>query len=187
MKSIPLPDCHLLATVLVLLASLPACINDPAATATVETSDSPVVPPAQPKAGLAVPHEVRQNLGVTFARVERRQVQDRLRVPGVFELQPGARHEYRALLAGHINLAVAQFQAVNDGDLLFSLDSPDWRRVQHEAVEAEGEIKIAQAALRVAEARAQETRTSAAIANQRMENLAAVSVRKADLEAEAAA
>lgn len=177
--------CGLLA--MLALTLIPGCINRPSAENKEETNESPIVAPAQPAAGLAVPREVRQNLGVTFARVEKRQVQDRLRMPGAFELLPGARHEYRALLAGHVQLAATQFQKVQPGDLLFALDSPDWRRVQHEAVEAEGEIKIAEAALRVAEARAQEARSSAAIANQRMENLASVSVRKAELESEAAA
>ncbi len=177
----------LLAIVTALL--LPGCIQDPAAVdSTIETSDSPIVSQSETVVGgVAIPHNVRQNLGITFAQVERRRVENTLRVPGVFELLPGARHEYRALLAGHVTLAVSQFDTVEKGDLLFSLDSPDWRRVQHEAVEAEGEITIAKAALRVAQTRLAEARTSAEIANQRVENLATVKVRKAPLEAEAAA
>lgn len=177
----------LLSTMLVVM--LAGCIQDPdAVDGSVETNDTAIVSePETIAGGVAIPHNVRQNLGITFALVERRRVENTLRVPGAFELLPGARHEYRALLAGHVTLAVSQFEKVEQGDLLFSLDSPDWRRVQHEAVEAEGEITIAKAALRVAQTRLAEARTSANIANRRVENLAAVNVRKAPLEAEAAA
>lgn len=177
----------LLSTMFVVM--LTGCIQDPSAVdGSVETNDSAIVSEADTIAsGIAIPHNVRQNLGITFAQVERRRVENTLRVPGAFELLPGARHEYRALLAGHVTLAVSQFDEVKQGDLLFSLDSPDWRQVQHEAVEAEGEITIAKAALRVAQTRLSEAHTSADIANERVQNLAAVKVRKAPLEAEAAA
>lgn len=172
------------------LPFLSGCIQDPtkiAAEKSVETSDSPLAQPETISGGIAVPQAVRQNLGITFVKVERRRVENTLRVPGVFELLPGARQEYHALLAGHVRIAVAPFQAVKKGDLLFSLDSPDWRRVQHEAVEAEGEIKIAEAALRVAQTRRDETSHSADRARDRVNNLATVKVRKAELENEAAA
>lgn len=163
------------------------CINDPSEMASdVETSAAPVLDETVIAGGVAVPSEVRQNLGITFATVERRQVQNSLRAPGVFELLPNARHEYRAPLAGHIRAAVTQYDAVSKGDLLFSLDSPEWRRIQHEAVEAEGEIKMAEAALKVAESRLHETQSSVAIMKKRLENLASAQVRNADLEAEAA-
>lgn len=174
-------------SVLAVLCLLVGCINDPAEhTEGVETSSAPVVDDSVIESGIAVPSEVRQNLGITFATVERRQVQNTLRVPGAFEVMPNARHEYRAPLAGHIRTNVKQFAAVNKGDLLFSLDSPDWRRIQHEAVEAEGEIKMAEAALKVAESRLHETESSVAIMKKRLENLASAQVRNADLEAEAA-
>lgn len=175
---------------LLLVGFLSGCIKDPsggAGNGATETNTTPILEPAAPESGVAIPYDVRQNLGVNFARVEPRKVENTLRVPGVFELQPGARHEYRAPLAGHVRLAVTQFQPVEKGELLFSLDSPDWRRDQHEAVEAEGEIKIARVALEVANARLAEARASANLANQRVETLAALKVRKAPLEAEAAA
>lgn len=181
----------LLAAALFSAVLLSGCIKDPASSGPkpgeAETNTSAIVKPETIAGGIPVPPDVRANLGITFAKVERRQVEDTLRVPGVFELLPGARHEYHALLAGHVRLAVTQFQPVEKGDLLFTLDSPDWRRVQHEAVEAEGEIKIADAAFEVAHTRLGEARTSAALANERVANLAAVKVRKAELEAEAAA
>lgn len=172
---------------LVTLCALIGCINDPGEQqSNVETSEVPIVDDAVLEGGVAIPSEVRQNLGITFATVERRQVQNTLRVPGAFELMPSARHEYRAPLAGHVNIGVKQFDAVQKGDLLFSLDSPEWRRIQHEAVEAEGEIKMAEAALKVAESRYHETETSVSILKKRLQNLNSAQVRNADLEAEAA-
>jgi hypothetical protein len=47
---------------------------------------------------IEIPAIVRSNIGITFAKVERRQVADTLRVPGSFELKPLAKHEYRLLL-----------------------------------------------------------------------------------------
>ncbi len=174
-------------SLLMILWVITGCINDPSEQAQgVETSSAPVADNTVVKGGVAVPSEVRQNLGITFATVERRQVQNTLRVPGAFELMPNARHEYRAPLAGHIRTDRKQFGAVSKGDLLFSLDSPEWRRIQHEAVEAEGEIKMAEAALKVAESRLHETQSSVAIMKKRLENLASAQVRNADLEAEAA-
>jgi hypothetical protein len=38
-----------------------------------------------------VPDAVRRNLGITFAKVERRQVASTIRVPGQFEMLPSAR------------------------------------------------------------------------------------------------
>ncbi|MBI2421450.1 MAG: hypothetical protein HYV27_01385 [Candidatus Hydrogenedentes bacterium] len=165
------------------------CINAPEAAtpAGAETSGAAVMDNTPKAGGVAIPSEVRNNLGISFAKVEKRQVQDTLRAPGVFELLPGARHEYRALLTGHVHAAVAPFQEVQAGDLLFSIDSPEWRGIQHEAVEAEGEIKLAEAALKVARARLNETEASEATTRRRVAQLAALEVRKADLESEAAA
>lgn len=173
------------ALAMVLLAA--GCIKDPAEADahTEESNATPIVEPSA-QAGIAIPSDVRQNLGITFAVVERRQVQHTFRVPGEFELMPSARHEYRAPLAGHVRTDITQFSLVDKGDLLCSIDSPEWRRIQHEAVEAEGEIRIAEAALKVAESRLNETQSSATIVRKRLDNLASAQVRKADLEAESA-
>ena len=40
-----------------------------------------------------IPATVRSNLGITFTKVERRNVAETLRVPGSFELKPLAKHE----------------------------------------------------------------------------------------------
>jgi len=140
----------------------------------------------EPPGGIAVPKSVRDNLGITFAEAQRRVVSETRRVPGSFELLPTAKQEYRAPLAGRAKLLVEQFDAVEEGQILATIDSPAWRQLQHEAVEAAGEITMAEAALAVARARRQEQRTSLAQAEERLENLRAVEVRSAPLESEAA-
>lgn len=149
----------------------------------VETSDSPIV--EAPKGGIAVPPAMRDNLGITFAKVEQRAVAETRRVPGQFELLPTARQEYRAILGGRVELQVEQFQAVEAGDILFTIDSPQWRQMQHETVEAEGDITMAEAALKVARAYRQEAQSALAIQEERVGNLASVNVRKAELESSA--
>ncbi|MDZ4753464.1 MAG: hypothetical protein SGJ11_03080 [Phycisphaerae bacterium] len=89
---------------------------------------------------------VRQNLGITFAKVESRQVARTLRVPGRFELIPTARREYRAIAPGTVELLVEQYQTVGTGTPLYRLDSPRWREMQRELADAEASVKIAQAA-----------------------------------------
>lgn len=165
------------------------------ALATFAAGCSPAKPAASPQdehtgeppvAGIAIPSEVRDSLGLTFARVERRAVSPMRRMPGAFELLPDARHEYRALLAGRVSLYVRQFDDVDAGDLLLTIDSPEWRQRQHEAVEAEGEIVMAEAALDVAQAQRGEAAASLAKMEDRIEKLAGAQVRRADLETEAA-
>src|SRR5688572_7631427 len=63
---------------------------------------------AAPTNRVDVPSSVRQNLGITFAKVERRPVGRTLRVPGRFELAPTARREYRAAAPGRVELLVEQ-------------------------------------------------------------------------------
>jgi hypothetical protein len=74
-----------------------------------------------------IPPSVRQNLGITFARVESRNVAQTLRVPGRFELLPTARREYRTPLAGRVELLVGQYQAVEPGTALYRVDAAAWR------------------------------------------------------------
>ena len=157
-------------------------------------SESAAAPPpgapaqtAPPKGGIPIPPAVRDNLGITFATVERRVVGETRRVPGQFELRPEARREYRALLGGRVTLSAEQFQPVAPGDLLATLDSPQWRHIQHEAVEAEGEISIARAQLDVVRAQRAEAASLLAHHEQRIRELAAANTRKAELDAAAAA
>jgi hypothetical protein len=176
---------HTLRTmmILALLGLAMGCVQQPgAAPAASAPMEGDAAQAPAPKGGIPVPAAVRDNLGITFAKVEMRAVAETRRVPGQFELLPTARQEYRGLLAGRVDLQVEQFQAVNAGDVLFTIDSPRWREIQHEAAEAEGEIIMAQAALEVARAHRQEAQDTLNKQEQRLKNLAAVNVRKAELE-----
>ena len=79
---------------------------------------------------VAIPSAVRNNLGITFATVERRKIQDTLRVPGTFEYLPSAKREYRTMLPGRVELLVDQFDHVEVGTPLYKIDSPAWREIQ---------------------------------------------------------
>lgn len=92
-----------------------------------------------------VPAAVRANLGITFARVESRHVARTIRVPGRFELMPQARREYRTMLGGRVELHVSQFDRVRPGQLLYTLDSPQWRELQERLSETESQVLQARA------------------------------------------
>ncbi|MBM4107841.1 MAG: efflux RND transporter periplasmic adaptor subunit [Phycisphaerae bacterium] len=93
-----------------------------------------------------IPAVVRQNLGITFARVERRDVSRTLRVPGRFELTPSARQEHRVPAAGRVEVLVDQFESVQAGTVLYRLDSPRWRELQRELADARAALRLAEAA-----------------------------------------
>ncbi|HEV7298292.1 MAG TPA: HlyD family efflux transporter periplasmic adaptor subunit [Tepidisphaeraceae bacterium] len=171
-----------LTTLSLVLAGLAAggCGNGEPDATPVATATAPAAPAVTNR--IDVPASVRQNLGITFAKVERRPVQQTVRVPGQFELRPEATREYRAMVAGRAEILVQQFQAVKRGTPLVRLDSPEWRQMQHGTVEAEGEIKLAQAALRVAEASKAEAEQAVAFLRERLQALGDVGVRRAELE-----
>src|SRR5688572_7934140 len=103
-----------------------------------------------PSNRIDVPETVRQNLGITFAKVERRRVASTLRLPGRFELLPTARREYRVALPGRVELLVKQFDKVEPGTPLFRLDSAEWHKVRLSLEEDHAAVEKAQAALEVA-------------------------------------
>lgn len=80
-----------------------------------------------------IPAAVRQNLGITFARVEYRNVAQTLRVPGRFELLPTARREYRTPVSGRVELLVSQYERVKAGTPLYRVDASAWREL-HEQI-----------------------------------------------------
>lgn len=88
---------------------------------------------------------VRQNLGISFAKVEMRAVVNSIRVPGQFELMPDARREYHSMLDGRVDLLVSQYQTVEKGTPLYRLHSPKWRQLQQDLSEAEGAMRLAHA------------------------------------------
>jgi HlyD family secretion protein len=135
---------------------------------------------------ISLPEQVRRNLGVTFAKVESRRVAATLRVPGRFELLPSARREYRSVLPAHVELLVRQYEAVKPGQVLARLQSPEWRRIQHEAIEAEGEITVAEAQVDVAVATKVENEKATALLRRRVAAFAEANARRAELETDLA-
>ena len=140
----------------------------------------------QPSNRIDLPATVRQNLGITFAKVERRRVAATIRVPGRFELLPSARREYRATLSGWVNLRVSQYDDVKKGDAIYQMDSPDWHKLRKQLHESQAAIEAATAELAVAEATKAETEKAVAILEKRVETLAGAEVRRAELESDLA-
>ncbi len=118
-----------------------------------------------------IPATVRSNLGITFAKVERRQVADTLRVPGSFELKPLATHEYRLLVPAQVRFEVDQLQAVEPGTLLFRFQSPQW-------LELQSRIDLARASYDQASLKSEALEA-------RIEALTRADFKRADLESEA--
>ena len=88
-----------------------------------------------------IPDAVRRNLGITFARVEPRNVERVLRVPGRFELLPTARREYRAPVDGTVELLVKPQQSVEAGTPLYRLRSAEWQRLVQDAAAARARVE----------------------------------------------
>ncbi|MBK8979883.1 MAG: hypothetical protein IPM29_28635 [Planctomycetes bacterium] len=90
-----------------------------------------------PSNRIAVPAAVRRNLGIDFVAVERRRVASTMRVPGHFEMLPAARREYRTPIPGRVEIVVEPLQPVAAGDVLYRIDSPQWRAMQRALGELE--------------------------------------------------
>jgi multidrug efflux pump subunit AcrA (membrane-fusion protein) len=129
---------------------------------------------------------VRSNLGITFARVEARRVAQTLRVPGSFELQPLARHEYGMSLPGRVELLADQYQKVEPGQPLFRFQSSSWPALLHEVISGEQDIATTLSEIEVGKARQVEARRKLELARGRIQSLARADFKRADLEAEAA-
>jgi multidrug efflux pump subunit AcrA (membrane-fusion protein) len=133
-----------------------------------------------------IPATVRSNLGITFAKVQRRHVAGTIRISGAFELQPLARHEYRMTLPGRVELLVNQFDPVDPGTPLYRFRSPAWPELQSAIILAEQGIDAGHADIDVARAKLEEARATLAITEERLQVLARADFKRADLEAEAA-
>ncbi len=133
-----------LLILIVLTAVLPACSRSGGESPTAQNDDAhDEAPPTSNR--VAVPENVRRNLGITFAKVESRPVASTLRVPGQFELLPDGRREYRTMLAGQVELLARQFDKVEPGTPLYKLKSPQWRELQEKLSEAESTIRQTEA------------------------------------------
>ncbi|MBK9386489.1 MAG: efflux RND transporter periplasmic adaptor subunit [Planctomycetes bacterium] len=98
-----------------------------------EESSPPVREAAEPATNrIQVPASVRRNLGIEYVAVERRRVAATQRYAGHFELLASARHEVRTPIAGRVELLVAPLQRVAVGDVLYRIDSLEWRQMQRE-------------------------------------------------------
>lgn len=124
-----------------------SCSNDEAPPESAEEKDE------QPTNRIEIPASVRSNLGITFTKVERRNVANTIRVPGSFALQPHAKHEYRMMLSGHVELLVNQFDKVNAGDPLYRFRSLQLLALQQKAALAEAVLAKARTKYQTAEKR----------------------------------
>jgi|GEM_PF-193184 len=86
-----------------------------------------------PSNRIDIPEAVRTNLGITFATVERRDVENTLRVPGSFELAAEGMHHYTASFAGFVQLAdgLSEYGVVKQGQLLYTLDAPIYYEIRN--------------------------------------------------------
>ena len=179
-------DSHVLSGMAVLLL-LTACkpedaghpVQDPVGGRTADAGEHPTD-------RVDINATVRSNLGITFANVERRPVANTVRVPGSFELQPLARHEYRLMLPGRVEFLVDQFHEVKPGTPIYSVQSPKWPELQHEIILANAAIATAKAQVGVATAGLSETQVRLGAVEARIKSLARADFKRADLEAQLA-
>ena len=162
---------------------LAGCTNESAPPPATDAAEDAA---ATPTNRIDIPATVRGNLGITFAKVERRRVDSTIRVPGAFELQPLARHEYRLTLPGTVQLAVDQYESVEPGDVLYRVRSPQWPELQHEIIVGEQAVDAAHAEIAVDRARIDEAERRLTIYRERLRSLVEADVRNAELEAQAA-
>ncbi len=114
--------------------------SDASADAGAKDSDHSEDEAAMDSGRVAIPASVRSNLGISFIKVERRRIEQTLRVPGRFEYLPTARREYRTVLPGRVELLVEQFERVDAGAPLYRIDSLAWRDIQQDLAEADSSI-----------------------------------------------
>lgn len=173
---------HLPITLCCLVLFLAACSQEDA----VPSGAAAPIESQAPTNRIDIPTTVRNNLGITFVKVERREVANTIRVPGAFELQPLARYEYGMPLPGWIELLVDQYDEVKPGDPLYRFRSPQWPELQHEIIVGEQAIESAKAEIDVAGEKITEVRARLELMRQRLAELASADFKHAELEAQAA-
>jgi multidrug resistance efflux pump len=120
---------------------------DRSSTSPAPSGHAPSAAAAAPTNRVDVPANVRQNLGITFAKVESRAVTRTLRLPGAFELLPTASREYRAVAAGNVELLARQYDRVEPGQIVARIESPRLRELQQQLADAAASVTLAQAAV----------------------------------------
>lgn len=119
-----------------------------------------------------IPPAVRNNLGITFTGVQRREIRNTLRLPGRFELNPSAQQEYRVILPGVVELAVGELDEIEPGSVLYHLRSPAWLELLSR--------------IRLAEANFRQVSEKLKISSERIEALQKADFKRADLQAQVA-
>jgi hypothetical protein len=149
----PLPAGAHLAATLACTAMLAGCSGGsepPPADPHGHTTGTAAQAAAPPTNRIAVPEAVRRNLGISYVKVESRRVASTLRLPGQFEALPAARRDYRTALTGKVELLVRQYDRVETGTVLFTVDSPDWQKHKLELADAETAVQTTSASLQTA-------------------------------------
>ncbi|MBZ0136793.1 MAG: hypothetical protein K8I27_10510 [Planctomycetes bacterium] len=115
-----------------------------------------------------IPPAVVRNLGITFAKAERRKVDRTLRMPGAFESPPEAERNYRTPVSGRVDLKIAQYDRVAVGDEIAVMDSPEWRVMQNELDGLDSELAARRSELVQAQAQCDQAQESVKFYPQRI-------------------
>lgn len=111
----------LVGTLVMVLAFTLGCGRDAVKESASGRKTDPV-----PTDRIDIPDPVRRHLGIEFTKVESREVESVLRIPGRFELLPDARRDHRAPIDGRVEILVSELDPVIPGTPLFRLSGPGW-------------------------------------------------------------
>ena len=133
----------------VVIVALVGCGKEAAKPAVDDHKDHADEGAAKAAAGdqIAVPVEVRANLGIRFAKAESRVVVGTLRIPGHFEAEADARRAYAMPVAGAIEVLVTSFDPVAAGQPLYRVSGEGWARLRGQWQEAESAASAGSEAL----------------------------------------
>jgi hypothetical protein len=137
--------------------------------------------PGKP-AGISVPAAVRQNLGITFAKAERRPVTKTLRLAGTFELSSSGRQPHHAGLPGSVTTLVQPLERVEAGQLLATISSPTLIERRHELHVASDGVGAADDAATLATERVRAVKMELTQLDKRVKRLKRAGAKDADLE-----
>lgn len=169
------------------LTACPRKANVAAASGGGENGAAPGAPVITDR--IDVPADVRQNLGITFVKAERRAISATRRYPGVFEWAPEAVREIRAPIAGYIVASQAPLQVYDKAVTLFELDIPVLHELKARIPAVEARRNASAQSVQQARAAVKQAEAAAVIAQQRVKSLQALTAsaetHEAALKAEA--